>query len=133
MLKVYKVHNYVSIDCADWREVDSGYLITDEEMSNELILDQISFAEARETLSQKNKLYGVWNCSTLILSRPTIRVDYSDAWDFAEYTHFDTMSYLRKYEEWTTVPMQWLIEHASAEQFIQYLKERGITTCPMNI
>lgn len=132
MLKVYKVHNYVSIDGADWRKVDSGHLITDEEKSNELILDKVSFAEAREILSQKNKLYGVWNCSTLILGRPTICVDYSDSWDFAEYTHFNTMSYLRKYEEWTTVPMQWLMEHASAEQLIQYLKERGITTCPMN-
>ena len=30
MLKIYKAHNYVSVDGADWREVGrSGYKITE--------------------------------------------------------------------------------------------------------
>jgi hypothetical protein len=132
MLKIYDVCDYVSIDGAKWREVgDGGYRITDEEVEDRLILDQASFEQAREYLS-KNALWGVKNDSTLFRNKPTVRVYYVDAWDYVDYRRFDTMSYKRKYTERKDVSFKWLMEHLTADQFIQYLKERGITTCPMN-
>lgn len=133
MLKVYHVYDYVSIDGAKWRTVGGygGYKITDEEVETKLVLDNVSFEEAREFLSQ-NPLDGVLNDSTLLRNKPTIVVRYQDAWDWVEYRRFDTMSYKREYKEYENVSFKWLTEHLSADQFIQYLKERGITTCPMN-
>ena len=132
MLKVYKVYSYVSINGADWREVGrSGYKITDEEISERVFLKQASFSEAREYLDQ-TIVDSIWNDITFFRHKPIICVHYSDAFDPIYYRKFDTISYKIVYVEWRNVSMQWLMEHATADQFIQYLKERGITTCPMN-
>lgn len=131
MLKIYDVCDYVSIDGAKWREVGGGYKITDEEREDLLVLDKASFDEVYEFLNH-GRLHGVWNDSTLFKHKPVIRISYEDAFDVVTYRHFDTMSYKIKYTERKDVSFQWLMEHLSADQFIQYLKERGITTCPMN-
>ena len=132
MLKVYRVHDYVSIDGADWREVGGyGTNVIDGEAENKLCLDNASFAEAYEYITY-NYLSGVWNGTTLFRNKPIIKVSYNDAWDPVEYHHFKTISYKREYKEWKDVSLKWLMEHTSADQFIQYLKERGITACPMN-
>jgi hypothetical protein len=133
MLKVYHVYDYVSIDGAKWRTVGryGGYRVTDEEVETTLVLDDVSFEEAREFLSN-TLLDGVWNESTFFRNKPVVVVSYQDAWDPVWYRHFKTMSYKREYEEYKSVTTKWIIEHLSADQFIQYLKERGITTCPMN-
>ena len=132
MLKVYDVYFCVSIDGADWRKVStSAHTITDKELETELILDNASFDETRAYLS-RNLLSGVYNEETWFRHKPRISVSYSDAWDAVWYRHFNTLSYKVVYRERKTVSMQWIMEHASADQFIQYLKERGITTCPMN-
>ena len=132
MLKVYYVRDYVSIDGSEWRRVGMcGYTVTDEEVEDKLVLDNVSFDEAREYLS-KNILSSVWNDSTFFRHKPTVEVCYTGAWDPVSYRHFNTLSYKRKFEEDKNVSIEWMIQHLSADQFIQYLKERGITTCPMN-
>jgi hypothetical protein len=132
MLKVYNVCDYVSIDGTKWRTVGGyGYTVTDEEVENKLILDSVSFDEARKYLSE-NLLDGVWNDSTFFRHKPTIVVKYQDAWDSVEYRHFNTISYKREFKEDKNVTFEWMTGHLSADQLIQYLKERGITTCPMN-
>ena len=133
MLKVYHVYDYVSVDGAKWRTVGryGGYKVTDEEVDTTLVLDNVSFEEAREFLSH-TLLDGVWNGSTFFRHKPTIAVSYQDAWDWVEYRHFDRISYKREYKEYQGVSFKWLMDHLTADQFIQYLKERGITACPMN-
>lgn len=132
MLKVYYIRDYVSIDGSEWRSVGGcGEKVIDGEPENELRLDNASFNEVYEYLTQ-HLLSGVWNDTTFFRKKPLIQVSYNDAWDWVEYRHFNTMSYKREYKEWKNVPLKWLMEHASADQFIQYLKERGITACPMN-
>jgi hypothetical protein len=132
MLKVYYIRDYVSIDGSEWRSVGGyGEKVIDGEPENELRLDNASFNEVYEYLT-RHLLSGVWNDTTFFRKKPLIQVSYNDAWDWVEYRHFNTMSYKREYKEWKNVPLKWLMEHASADQFIQYLKERGITTCPMN-
>lgn len=131
MLKVYRVYNCVSVDGADWREVgQGGYKISDEEDETKFILENASFDEVREYLSQY-RLDGVWNDATLFRGKPQVAVDYDGAWDDVRYRKFDTMSYKQVYKEWHGVPLRWLMDHASAEQAIQYLKDRGITVCPI--
>ena len=132
MLKVYHCYTYVSMDGGDWRRLgDSGYRITDEELSERIILDNASFADTREYL-KNNICNAMYNDETFFGHKPIIKIGYSDAWDYVSYKHFDTLSYKIVYKEWKSVTMKWLMEHASADQVIQYLKERGITTCPMN-
>lgn len=132
MLKVYNIYDYVSIDGAEWRAVGGyGEKALDGEPETELYLDNASFTEAYEYLS-KHHLCGLYISTTVFRKKPVIEVSYNDALDNVVYRHFDTMSYQRVYEEWKNVPLKWLMEHASADQTIQYLKERGITTCPMN-
>jgi hypothetical protein len=94
------------------------------------VLDNLSFDEVHEYLSQ-NHLSGVWNDSTFFRNKPTIRVSYNDAWDDVEYRNFDKMSYKREFEEWKYVSLDWIMKHLSADQCIQYLKERGMTACPI--
>ena len=136
MLKIYKVHNYVSVDGAEWRRVIKGWLsdvqcIAVEDYSLDYPMHRLSFNEAREYL-YNNKLDGIWNDKTFWTKNPTICIRYADAWDDVIYKHFDTISYKQEYVEWTDVPLEWIINHLPAEQTIQYLKERGITACPMN-
>ena len=131
MLKVYDVYHYVSVNGADWRRVDNAYTIRDEEPTNRIILDNATFDEVREYLS-KHLLWGMYNGNTFFRNNPTVEISYSDAWSPVEYRHFKTLSYKEVYREWKDVPLKWLMEHASAEQFTQYLKEHGIITCPMN-
>lgn len=133
MLKIYKVYNCVSIDGAKWRRIDRAHTITDEEPSDMLILDNVSFDEVCEFLNQ-HSVIGMHKSHTLFRKKPTIEIIFEDAWlSPVEYKHFKTMSYKIEYKEWKDVSLQWLMEHLPAEKVIQYLKERGITTCPMNI
>lgn len=130
MLKIYNVTDYVSVDGADWREVDCGYRVSDEEPSDIITLDNASFDEAREYLSH-HRLDGVWNDRTWIRKKPTIYVSYRNAWDPVCYKHFNTISYKTEYREWQTVSLDWVMKHLSADQCIQYFKERGMTACPI--
>lgn len=131
MLKIYHVFDYISIDDADWRMVGIyGWRESDDELESKLILDGLTFDEVREYLS-RNYLDGVYNDQTLFRHKPIIRVNYSDAWEHVIYHHFDKLSYKRKFEEWKNVSLNWLMEHLSADQCIQYLKDRGMAVCPI--
>lgn len=131
MLKVYNVDGYVSVDGAEWRSVGHlGYSCTDEDCDVKFILDNVSFAEACEYLSN-NFLDGVCNSETFWRSKPTITVRYRDVWDKVEYQSFSTISYKNVYTEDKNVTLGWMMDHLSAEKVIQYLKERGITACPI--
>lgn len=131
MLKVYRYYAYVSIDGAEWRRVSDGDIISEKELVDCLILDNATFDQTREYLSN-HIVWGMCNDSTFFRKKPIVSISYSDAFDVVEYRNFGTLSYRKVYREWKDVPLKWLMEHVSADQFIQYLKERGITTCPMN-
>lgn len=132
MLKIYDVHDYVSIDGARWRELDvTGYRATDEEPQDTIILNNISFDEVRSYLLT-HRVCGLCNDCTPFRHKPLVCVKYWDAWDYVDYKHFTTLSYKREFVERKDVTFEWMTKHLSADQLIQYLKERGITACPMN-
>lgn len=131
MLKIYTVVSYVSIDGAKWRSVGSaGYCCTDEDLDIKVVLDNASFKEVCE-YNSNHFIDGIWNSNTFWRKKPVIVVKYRDAWNDVVYKHFHTMSYKNVYTECKNVSFEWLIKHLTADQLIQYLKERGITTCPI--
>jgi hypothetical protein len=130
MLKIYLVTNYVSIDGADWREVGYGGYQAADQKPGDIEVHNLSFDKVREYL-ETNRLDGVRNDATLFRKRPIISVRYTGAWDAVGYRHFDTLSYKREFKEWTDVTLEWIMKNLSADECIQYLKERGMTACPI--
>jgi hypothetical protein len=131
MLKVYKSMSYVSVDGADWRDVYCKYIALDKEPENQLALNNLDFVETLYYLS-RNRLRGIRNNMTTFTKRYVIQVYYLDAWDVVTYESFNTLSYKTEYEELTDVSLEFITKYLPADQTIQYLKERGITACPMN-
>lgn len=131
MLKIYNVDSYVSIDGTEWREVGSGgYRASDEELDEKLLFTNLSFEEAYKYLSEHH-LNGTWLDETPFRHKPIVKISYSCSWESVPYKNFNTLSYKQKYTEWTDVTLEWIMKSLSADQCIRYLKDRGITACPI--
>ena len=130
MLKVYTVKSYVSINGGDWQRVGiSGHTMTDDNPIEKILLDNATFNKCYEYVSH-HSLNGIWLDSTLFRNKPILYI--GDSWfDGTRYDHFDTISYKYIYEEWEDVPLNYIMEYFSADKCIQYLKERGMSTCPI--
>lgn len=130
MLKVYTVKSYVSINGRDWQRVGfSGYTMTDDNPTEKVILNNATFDECYEYVSQ-HSLDGIYLDSTLFKKKPIIYIGDS-IFDNHRYDQFDTISYKYVYEEWEDVSLNYIMEHFSADKCIQYLKERGMSACPI--
>ena len=130
MLKVYTVSSYVSIDGADWEEVDYGfYAVRDDNPTEQIFFENFTFKQCYEYLQEHN-LKGVWLSQTFFKKKPILYIG-DDFFDSQRYTSFNTISYKYVYKEWESVSLEWIMKHLSADQCIQYLKERGITACPI--
>ena len=130
MLKVYTVSPYVSIDGSDWQNVGSdGYAAADDNPTEKIFFENFTFEQCYEYLQEKG-LDGIWRSKTFFRKRPML---YIGEWFYEakSYTSFNTISYKYVYEEWKSVSLEWIMKHLSADQCIQYLKERGITACPI--
>lgn len=134
MLKVYTVRNYVSVDGGKWYEVGTcrDVMYSNPESAT-IVIDNASFDEWCEFL-QEQKLDGIYYTTTFFRKKPCIVThDWSYYYDCEKYTHFNTLSYKTVYEEWENVSLAYIMKNFPADQCIQYLKERGITACPMNL
>ena len=130
MLKVYTVKSYVSINGGDWQRVGhSGHIMTDNNPTEKVILNNATFDECYKYVSQ-HPLDGIYLSSTFFKNKPII---YINDRHFCEhrYDHFDTISYKYVYEEWKNVPLTYIMNNFSADKCIQYLKERGMSACPI--
>lgn len=131
MLKVYHVDSYYKIDDEDWSECGSrGYTIRDEsEAVTRRLLDEANWDEVYGSMYD-----GVCSETTLFGKRPYISVYRGWMDDKSRrlyHDDFSRFSYEYRYTEWTGCPLEWIMKHASAEQTIQYMKERGMTVCPL--
>lgn len=130
MLKVYRVESYVSIDGSDWWHVGvDGHAVRDDDPTEKILFENFTFEQCYEFLQGKG-LDGIWRSKTFFRKKPML---YIGEWFYESrpYTSFDTISYKYVYKEWESVSLEWIMKHLSADQCIQYLKERGITTCPI--
>lgn len=136
MLKIYRVEYYVSIDGGEWREVEEphcyGYVLRDDkEPTSQYIVPMMIFSEFYEYI-QKNPLSGV-NYGKNILGKPYIQLMYDWSWDgWERYYTFKVISYKRDFKECPKFTLAEIFKNFPADQCIQYLKERGMTACPMN-
>lgn len=131
MLKVYTVESYISIDGEPWQHVGwNGDIVADNKPAEKVFFEYFTFEQCYEYLKE-HRLDGIWSSVTAFRHKPIIYI--GDGWfERKRYTIFNTISYKYTFTEWKSVTLDWIMKHASADQCIQYLKERGITTCPMN-
>ena len=136
MLKVYKMKYYVSIDDSEWFEVDDGYypytLRDDKEPTTRNIFNNITF-EGCYKLLQNHSMCGIRYDKTLFNQKRIIVMrNWSyDKWD--AYKDFKTISYKCVFVEFPKMTLAEIFKNFPADQCVQYLKERGITACPMNL
>lgn len=131
MLKVYRVGSYYKVDDDEWTRCgDTGYTIREETNDEcKIHLDKVPWSYVYE----HPELKGIYIGETFLRHRPYVEV--SHGWldegrrfyegDFKEFSYMDI------YTEWDTCSLEWIMKHASAEQTIQYMKERGMTVCPL--
>ena len=130
MLKVYIVSSYVSINGSDWQHIgDYGYKATDDNPTEKILFENFTLEQCHNYLQEK-RLDGIWHSYTFFRKKPMIYIGDGPLSCKAYYA-FDTISYKYVYKEWESVPLPWIMEHLAADQCIQYLKERGVTTCPI--
>lgn len=130
MLKVYKRTRYVSINNKKWYQLwHTDYVMTEDALHESVLVDNMSFDEFYSLL-ETNPMSHIHAGKTLFRKRPKISIEYT--YDCEEdYTYFDTISCKVIYEE-VELTLPHIVRIFSAELVIQYLKERGITTCSMN-
>ena len=128
MLKPYKVYTYVSVNDGPKQKIQSvGYGLTEDKLPN-AVEKSFTFQEA---LTRKWSIPYITTGTTLFRKRPYVKIEYS--WCSAdEYYNFDHITLERRVEPWTNATLKDIHDYSTADQFIQYLKERGITACPMN-
>lgn len=127
MLKPYKVYTYISVDGAPKTKImNVGYGLIDRELPC-VITTHWSF---QEVLTNELPTSAITIGTTFFRKRPYVKVEYS--WDSVnKYYHFDHITIERHYEPWKYATFKEIIEKTDAEDFIQYLKERGMNTCPI--
>jgi len=134
MLKIYDVYTYVSIDGAEWCEVSDlftdAHRVSDKELIDETPLNNASFSEAYEYLLAHNS-FPLRAEITLFSHKPQISIRYCGTCDWAHYKKFSTLSLKIEFRENKYVTLDWIMRHLSADQCIQYMKERGMTACPI--
>ena len=127
MLKVYLVKYWVSIDGSSWKEVGhnsrSLHKITEEELDEELILDNITFEEAYNYFSQNSTL-GFFSGTTFFKKTPQIKIYYSHLEHEINYKTFKSLSYKKTFEEIKDFSTEWLMMHTTVKDFLKYLKDR---------
>ena len=131
MLKVYTIESYVSIDGADWMHVGAdGHAARSDNPTEKIFFENLTLEECHKYVTE-HRLDGVWPSKTFFRKKPMLYIG-DGYFSSSSYYSFNTISYKYVYTEWKSVSLEWIMKHLSAEQCIQYLKERGITTCPMN-
>ena len=126
MLKAYLVKTYIAVNDKPKQEVCGyGYGLTEEELPR-VVTTSWSFQDCFENkLPTPSVVHG----TTLFRKRPYVELEYS--WDWHDrYYNFDSLTVERHYEPYD-ITLNELFKEYSADESIQYLKERGMTACPI--
>lgn len=136
MLKIFHQLHYVSINGHPYKRLDaeSAHILEESNVTTEQpIFNNLSFNECFELLKKDAKA-GMYCDRTPFLNKPVINICYANEWVASEYTHFDTISYKVIYANRdNNYTLADIMNRFPADQAINYLKERGIATCPMFI
>ena len=126
MLKAYKVRTYIAVNDQPKKEIwRIGCGLTEDELPR-VVTTTFSF---QDCFDEQLPTPAIKPCKTFFRKRPYVRVEY-DWEDVKYYYDFDSITIERHYEP-DDITLNELFKKYSADQCIQYLKERGITTCPI--
>lgn len=124
MLQAYKVKTYIAVNDQPKKEIwRLGYGLTEDELPG-VVTTTFSF---RDCLDKELPTPAIKTGKTFFRKRPYVRVEY-DWEDMKYYYNFDSITIERHYEPYD-ITLNTLFKSYSADQCIQYLKERGMTTC----
>lgn len=129
MLKSYKYKLQISLNGAGWCTIDIGHTgLREGHELEKIFIENYSFAEAHEWLL--HNWHNHFDAGyTFFKKKPKIKIQYG-YYTIETYKSFKTLSIRAIYEERTMTMRD--LQYEDAESVIQYLKERGITACPMN-
>lgn len=126
MLQAYKVITYIAVNDEPKKEISKvGYGLTEDELPR-VVTTTFSF---QDCLDKQLPTPAIKTYKTFFRKRSYVGVEYN--WDdVKQYYGFASITIERHYEPYN-ITLNELFEEYSADQCIQYLKERGITTCPI--
>ena len=129
MLKVYNRQTYVSINGGPWEPVGRTIAIMSANNPIEkIIFENKTFEECFEYL--KHHCMDEMSAGyTFFRHKPAVYIRYSYNLSSTYYKHFNTISCKHIYNENDDITLNDLMEDFAAKYVIEYLKERGITTC----
>ena len=121
MLKAYKVITYIAVDNQPKKEVwKIVYGLTEDEVPR-IVTTTFSF---QDCFDKQLHTPAITTHKSFIRKKPYVRVEYD--WDDAYYYYeFDSITVERHYEPYD-ITLNELFKEYSAEQCIQYLKERNL-------
>lgn len=126
MLQAYKVRTYIAVNDKPKKEIwRVGYGLAEDELPR-VVTTTFSFQDCfdKQLPTPAIKAY-----KTFFLKRPRVRIEYE--WENVDYYYnFDSITIERHYEP-DDITLNELFKKHSADQCIQYLKERGMTACPI--
>ena len=127
MLKAYKVRTYIAVDDKPKVELFGiGYGLTDEEVPM-VVTTVWSF---QDCFDKKLPTCNVTTGNTLFRKRPYVEIEYS--WSSIDrHYKFNNITIEKHYEPYS-ITLDELFKEYSADQCMQYLKERGMSICPFN-
>lgn len=124
MLQACKIKTYIKIDNKS-RLLDISYGLTEGELPN-VVATTYSFKDCFNTELPTSY---ITTDTTLFRKRPYVEIEYD--WDYCErYYSFDSLTIEQHYEPYG-MTLNELFRQFSADECIQYLKDRGITSCPI--
>ena len=131
MLKVYNRKTCVSINGEPWEPVGCTISIMSANNPTEtVIFENKTFKECFEYLKNHN-VCGLGREYTFFRNEPAVLIGYTGDVSVTRYKYFDTISCKHVYEENNYISLDEIMKDFSADKCIQYLKERGITACPI--
>ena len=127
MLQAYRVSTYIIID-GKRQEMPFDYkTILVDNLNPKTTTEVYTFQEIIDTKAAGLNYITVGK--ELLFRRPYVKVCYT--WCHEEvYYKFNTLTVERQYKP-CSLTMNELFDGFSADQCIQYLKERGMTACPI--
>lgn len=130
MLKIYCVKKYVSIDNDEWKKFGcNAYRMSNDSSSEKIIFKHKSFDECFKFL-ESHYINGLSRSESIFRHKPLINVYYSFNSTEISYKCFNTISCKETYTE-IDMTFDDIMKTFSAEQTIEYIKERGLNVCPV--
>jgi hypothetical protein len=126
MLKAYKVYTYITVDNKYKYEPLRYSIGLTDDFKPKVTTQTYTFQELIDNNAEG--IDYVITGKTFFLKIPYIKIQHWPEDGF--HYNFDSITIEKHYVPWN-ITMNELFEDFSADQCIQYLKDRGITACPI--